>query len=101
MKIAAVLMITAGAFFLWVAFQIQFLRRRPLALKASALSSDPGRRYGDFALYYLACAVAAFYFFVLLYRESSPTANMVAIPAICATMALWRKILFKRHSQAT
>jgi len=94
-------MIAAGVFFLWVAFEIQVLKRRPLALRTVIHSDGAGHRFGAFALYYLACAVAAFYFSALFYWESSLGAKIIVIPAICAVLTMWRKLLIHRQRHAT
>ena len=94
-------MITMAVFFLWVAFRIQFLNRGPFALGTVLRSRGSSHRFDAFALYYLACAVAAIYFSVLFYWESSHGAKIIVIPAICAALTLWRKLLIHGPRRST
>jgi hypothetical protein len=54
----------------------------------------PGSRPGAYASYFLGYAAATFYFSTLFYRESE--GQLIAIPVICALLALWRQILLRK-----
>jgi hypothetical protein len=94
MKIAALMMFLAGMFFLWTAFRTYFLKRRPQLLKMAIGSNAHGGGFSAFAAYYLGCAAAAIYFSDLFYRDSET--SFIVIPAICASLILWRQILLRR-----
>lgn len=93
MKIVALMMFLAGTFFLWIAFQIHFLKRRPYSLKLNPSLRSHGSHFGAFAAYYLACAIAAIYFSTLFYSGTHP--KFIVIPAICALLVMWRQILLR------
>jgi hypothetical protein len=94
MKIAALIMFSAGTFFLWIAFQIQLLKRRPYVLRMTASFGKADSHFGAFAAYYLACAAAAIYFSALFYWDEA--SKFVGMPAICAVLVLWRQILIRQ-----
>ncbi|MGK5023455.1 hypothetical protein [Janthinobacterium sp. RB2R34] len=94
MKIAALLMVFAGSLFLWTAFRTYFFKRRPLLLNLAASPGDRGGRFSGFSAYYLACAAAAIYFATLFYSGSK--ASFIVMPAICASLSLWRRNLLRR-----
>jgi len=93
MKIAALLMASAGLFFLWIAFRTYFFKRRPQLLNMVAKPGAHRGRYSAFSVYYVGCAAAAIYFASLFYSGSET--NFIAIPAICASLALWRRTLLR------
>lgn len=94
MKIAALMMFFAGTFFLLTALRTYFLKRPQQLSKMTNSSSSQGGRFGAFAVYYLGCSLAALYFSALFYRGNET--NFTSIPAVCASLVLWRKIVLRR-----
>jgi hypothetical protein len=94
MKILALIMFMAGVFFSWLAIRAYYLKRVPFSSDRTASSNPPGSRPGAYASYFLGYAAATFYFSTLFYRESE--GQLIAIPVICALLALWRQILLRK-----
>lgn len=94
MNILALIMDLAALVFFWAAFSAFFLKQQPRLLKLSTSPVVDDRRFGAFAAYYLACAMAAVYFSALFYHEN--VSHFISMPAICGCLVLWRRLLLRR-----
>lgn len=94
MKIFSLIMFMAGIFFLWLAIRAYYLKRVPFSSDMIASSNPQRSRPGAYATYFLGYAAATFYLSSLFDREGE--GQFIAVPVICALLALWRQILVRR-----